>query len=136
MEAVGYITTTIVLVFLCGKAISLFVSYFADKTPLPKAFGAAIPETDLELDISKPYDIVYNGGNFGGEFADRIEGIRIVGYVGRDEPESFSKLFIRGRWLVVEYPDKRRAFVMPHSIVSLKESAPIPFEAPPNKQET
>ncbi len=136
MEAVGYITTIIVLVFLCGKAISLFVSYFADKTPLPKAFGAAIPETDLELDISKPYDIVYSGGNFGGEFADRIEGIRIVGYVGRDEPESFSKLFIRGRWLVVEYPDNRRAFVMPHSIVSLKESAPVDLGGSSNKTDS
>lgn len=131
MEVVGYITTTIVLIFLCGKTVSLFVSYFAAKAPLPKAFGAAIPETNEERDITKQYDLVYSGGQYGGEFADRLQGVRIVGYVGRDEEPSFSKLFIRGRWLVVEYADKRRAFVMPHSIVSLKESLPSNLDDSP-----
>ena len=124
MEVVGYITTVIVLLFLCGGALSLFGSFFQAKKKPPKLAGTAIPETGDGLDISKRYDIVYSGGDYGGQFAERLHGVRIVGYVGRDDDESVSKMYMRGRWLVVEFADGRRAYLMPHSIVSLQESAP------------
>jgi hypothetical protein len=124
VEIVGYITTVIVLLFVCGGTIALLSSFLQTKKKPPKLAGTAIPETGEGLDISKRYDIVYSGGDYGGQFAERLHGVRIIGYVGRDDDESVSKTYMRGRWLVVEFADARRAYLMPHSIVSLQESAP------------
>ena len=124
METVGYVTTVVVLIFLCGAAYATVASWFEGKKKPPKLAGTAIPETGEGLDISKRYDIVYSGGDYGSQFVERLSGVRIIGYVGKDSDESVSKAFMRGRWLIVEFADGRRAYLMPHSIVSLQESAP------------
>ena len=123
MEVVGYITTVIVLLFVCGGTVGLVGSFFRGKKKPPKLAGTPIPEIGTGLDISKRYDIVYSGGDYSGQFVERLHGVKIVGYVGRDDDESVSKMYMRGRWLVVELPDSRRTYLMPHSIVSLQESA-------------
>ena len=124
VETVGYIAIAIVLLFVCGAGVAALASLFEGKRKPPKLAGTAIPETGEGLDISKRYDIVYSGGDYGGQFAERLHGVRIVGCVGSDSDESVSKVYMRGRWLVVEFADGRRAYLMPHSIVSLQESAP------------
>jgi hypothetical protein len=48
----------------------------------------------------------------------------IVGYIGKDDDEPVGKMYMPKRWLVVEFVDGRRAYLMPHAIVSLQESAP------------
>ena len=125
METVGYVTTVVVLIFLCGAAYATVASWFeGGKKKAPKLAGTEIPETGEGLNISKRYDIVYSGGDYGSQFVERLSGVRIVGYVGKGSDESVSKAFMRGRWLVVEFADGRRAYLMPHAIVSLQESAP------------
>jgi hypothetical protein len=100
------------------------VSKFRRKPKPPKLAGTAIPEIGEGLDINKRYDIVYSGGgDFSTQFSERLHGVKIIGYVGRDDDESVSKMYMRGRWLVVEFADGRRAYLMPRSIISLQESA-------------
>ena len=125
MEVVGYITTVIVLLFVCVGAISLFGSFFQGrKKKQAKFIGTTIPETGEGLDISKRYDIVYSGGDYGSNIIEKLNGVRIVGYVGRYDEDSDSKMYMRRRWLVVEFADSRRAYLLPHTIASLQEAAP------------
>ena len=98
------------------------------KKTLPKLAGTPIPEIDTGIDIGKRFDIVYSGGEYGTQFVERLQGIRIVGYVGKDGDDGVGKMYMRSRWLVVEFADGRRVFLLPYSIVSLQESAPTADE--------
>lgn len=120
---VGYVTTVIVLLFVCGGTVAWLAQLLRNRKKRPKLAGTVIPEIGQGLDIGKRYDIVYSGGDFNGQFVERLQAVRIVGYVGREDDDSVSKMYMRGRWLVVEFADRRRAYLMPHSIVSLQESA-------------
>lgn len=122
MEIVGYVTTVIVLLFIGCGALASLNSLVRKRKKSPKLAGAIIPETGEVLDIGKWYDIVYSGGDFGSHFVERLQHVKIVGYVGNDSDESVSKMYMRGRWLVVEFADGRRAFLLPHAIVSLQEA--------------
>jgi hypothetical protein len=124
MEFVGYATTVIVLACFCGMMIAAIGSFFRKRKP-PKLAGTAIPEIGVGLDISKRYDVVYSGGDYGSQFVERLEAVRIVGYVGKDDDEALGKMYMRSRWLVVEFSDARRAYLMPRAIVSLLESAKV-----------
>jgi hypothetical protein len=57
VEIVGYITTVIVLIFICGAGFSALRSSLPRKKQ-PKLAGTVIPEIGQGLDISKHYDIV------------------------------------------------------------------------------
>lgn len=109
--------------FLCGGIVTWLSQRLRSRKKQPKLAGTEIPQIGQGLDISKRYDIVYTGGDFSGHFVERLQAVRIVGYVGRENDESVSKMYMRGRWLVVELADQRRAYLMPHSIVSLLELA-------------
>lgn len=132
LETLGAVTAGIAIFFVFGASAAIVGSYFEGRRKAPKLAGTTIPEIGDGLDISKRYEIVYTGGDFGGQFAERLSGVRIVGYVGRDDDGSVSKMYMRGRWLVVEFADCRRAYLMPHSIVSLQESATAEPGAPPD----
>ena len=68
--------------------------------------GTAIPELGKGLDITRRYDIVYSGGDFGSHFVEHLKGVTIVGYVGQDDgEEAIGKMFMRSRWLVVNSVD-------------------------------
>lgn len=121
MEVVGFITTVLVIFAVSIMSLAKLVAYFKTEQ-LPKLAGATIPELGEGLDITKSYDIVYSGGDFSSHFAERLQGVRILGYVGNDSDESVGKMYMRSRWLVVAFPDNRRAYLMPRSIVSLVES--------------
>jgi hypothetical protein len=123
VEAVGYLTTAIILCFLIIWFWVTISSLFKGKKKPPKLAGTAIPETGEGLDIGKRYDIVYSGGDYGSHFTERLLGVRIVGYIGKDDDEPVGKMYLQSRWLVVEFADRRRAYLMPHAIVSLQESA-------------
>jgi hypothetical protein len=122
MEIVGYITTGIVVLVLCIAVIVNVAPLFRRKR-LPKLAGTAIPELGEGLDISKRYDIVYSGGDYGSHFVEHLKAVQIVGYVGQDSDEEIGKMYMRARWLVVVFSDGRRAYLMPHSILSLQEAA-------------
>jgi hypothetical protein len=48
-----------------------------------------------------------------------------MGYVGKDDDETVGKMYMRSRWLVVEFADGRRAYLMPHAIISLQEAEQV-----------
>ena len=124
METIGKITTVIVVSALCIGFFAWLVSFFRGKKA-PKLAGTAIPELGEGLDISKRYDIVYSGGDFGSQFVEHLKGIQIIGYVGQEDDEAVGKMYMRSRWLVVSFSDGRKAYLMPHAILSLQESAQI-----------
>lgn len=124
MEAVGYVTTVIVLLFVCGGALSWLATLInANKKRLPKIAGTLIPEIGEGFDINRQYDIFYGSEDYGSVFADRLYAVRIIGYVSRHDDVSNSRRNRRRSWLVVEHADGRRVFLLPDSIVSLQESA-------------
>lgn len=121
METIGQIATGIVFFLACIAGIAALTSYFQKEKP-PMLAGTTIPELGEGLDISKRYDIVYSGGDYGGEFVEHLEGVVIVGYVGQEDDEAVGKMYMRSRWLVVSFSDGRKAYLMPHAILSLQES--------------
>ena len=123
VEVVGIVTCVIVLLFVFGAFCAIVGSLIRKKNKkLPKLAGTTVPQVGEGLDISKRYDIVYSGGDYSSQFVERLEGIKIIGYVGRDDDESVGKMYLRSRWLVVEFSDGRKAYLMPHAIMSLQES--------------
>ena len=111
--------------FFAGMILVAYLSARARRARAegPKLAGSAIPELGQGLDLSKRYDITYSG-EWGSNFVERLDDVRIAGYVGRDNDEMGSKVYMRGRWLVVEFNDGRRAYLMPSSLVALREAAP------------
>jgi hypothetical protein len=122
MEILGYITAT-VLIIVCSIATLTAVASYFRKKQLPKLAGATIPELNEGLDITKRYDIVYSG-EYGTSFVERLNAARILGYIGQDD-EAVGKMYMRSRWLVVSFPDGRKAYLMPRAILSLQESAEV-----------
>ena len=131
METIGYIATGLVLFFACMAGIAILASFFQKKKP-PKLAGTAIPELGEGLDIGKRYDIVYSGGDYGSQFVEHLKGVQIVGYVGQEDDEAVGKMYMRSRWLVVCFSDGRKAYLMPHAILSLQESVLARPDSAPN----
>ena len=127
METFYSVAAVILLLFVCmvgyfGVA-SLFNGLFPQRRNPPKLAGTEIPQIGEGFDISKRYDIIYSIGDYSSQSMERMHDIKVVGYVGKNTGETFEKSFMRARWLVVEFADGRRAYLMPHSIISLVESA-------------
>ena len=116
------VAIVIILLSVFGVFCSIVSMIRKKNKKLPKLAGTTVPQVGEGLDISKRYDIVYSGGDYSSQFVERLEGIKIIGYVGRDDDESVGKMYLRSRWLVVEFSDGRKAYLMPHAIMSLQES--------------
>ena len=116
------VAIVIILLSVFGVFCSIGSMIRKKNKKLPKLAGTTVPQVGEGLDISKRYDIVYSGGDYSSQFVERLEGIKIIGYVGRDDDESVGKMYLRSRWLVVEFSDGRKAYLMPHAIMSLQES--------------
>jgi len=121
METIGYIATGVVIFFACIAGVAALSSFFQKRMP-PKLAGTTIPELGEGLDIKKRYHIVHSGGDFGSQFVERLQGVRIIGYVGKDDEEALGKMYMRSRWLVVEFSDGRKAYLMPRAIISLQQA--------------
>lgn len=122
MEIVGYITVSIFLVILVLWGIASIQWRISRKTEQEKPqrlLGTVIPELTQGLDIERRYDIFYADYDHIGQ---TLSGVRILGYIGSGDDESYGKLYMPSRWLVVEFPDRRRAYLQPGSIRSLHES--------------
>ena len=119
------VAIVIILLSVFGVFCSIVSMIRKKNKKLPKLAGTTVPQVGEGLDISKRYDIVYSGGDYSSQFVERLEGIKIIGYVGRDDDESVGKMYLRSRWLVVEFSDGRKAYLMPHAIMSLQESRAI-----------
>jgi hypothetical protein len=123
-DAGGAVVGGIILGFFAGMIVVAYFSARARRAraKAPKLAGSAIPELGDGIDLSRQYDITCSGDWYSG-FVERFENVRIVGYVGSDNDETVGKMYMRGRWLVIEYVDGRRGYLMPRSIVSLRHAA-------------
>jgi hypothetical protein len=86
----------------------------------PQIIGAELPIIDARIDLNKRYDIVYGAG--GGASAEKLTGVRILGYLRSDRDRTTGE-YMDGGWLVVELADERRAYLRPRSVLWLLEAA-------------
>lgn len=97
------------------------IGYLFRKGKSPQIGGAELPETDARMDLNKRYDVVYGAGY--GASPEKLVGVRIVGYLRSDREETTGE-YMSSRWLVVELPDTRRAYLRPQSILWMMEASP------------
>lgn len=122
-DSTGAFVGGLILGFLLALFFFAYISSRGSRAraKAPKLAGSAILELGEGLDLSKRYDIAYSG-EWGSSFVERFGNVRIIGYVGSENDEAIAKMYMRGRWLVVEFTDGRRAYLQPRSIISLRQS--------------
>lgn len=114
---VGRLLVPAMLLILCGC-----ISSPQEKPPV--VGGQEVPNQNIIIDFTKRYDLVCHHG----ETARTYSNCRILGYTGdkiRDPEGNISPAFFWGsfgRWLALELPDGRRAFVPSGSIAFLEEA--------------
>jgi hypothetical protein len=90
----------------------------------PIVGGQEVPNQNIIIDFTKRYDLVCHHG----ETERAYNNCRILGYTGdkiRDAEGKLAPGFFYsnfGRWLALELPDGRRAFVPSGSIAFLEEA--------------
>jgi hypothetical protein len=94
------------------------VRLFGKSRP-PQIIGAELPVLDARIDLSKKYDIVYGASHGAG--TEKLAGVRILGYLRSDRDKTTGE-YMDGGWLVVELPDRRRAYLRPRSVLWLLEA--------------
>jgi hypothetical protein len=105
------------MLLLCGC-----ISPPPEKPPI--VGGQEVPNQNIIIDFTKRYDLVCRLG----ETARTYNNCRILGYTGdkiRDAEGRLTSGFFHsgfGRWLALEMPDGRRAFVPSGSITFLEEA--------------
>ena len=128
LEVVGAMTIAIVVLYLLVVAGLGIRRLLKGKQTAPALVGTRVPETALGIDLSKRYDIVYVSSEYGSSSVPQhIQAARILGYVGQpaDHSEDSSKFYMPSRWLAVELPDGRKAFLMPRGITLLQEACDL-----------
>ncbi len=102
---------------LTALALGL-VRLFRESRP-PQIIGAELPVLDARIDLGKKYDIVYGASHGAGP--EKLTGVRILGYLRSDRDKTTGE-YMDGGWLVVELPDRRRAYLRPRSVLWLLEA--------------
>jgi hypothetical protein len=111
---VGRLLAPAMLLLLCGC-----ISSPPEKPPV--VGGQEVPNQNIIIDFTKRYDLVCRHG-------ETHSNCRILGYTGdkiRDPEGKISSAFgwgSFGRWLALELPDGRHAFVPSGSIAFLEEA--------------
>jgi hypothetical protein len=99
----------------------------------PEFVGRQVPDATFEIDFAKRYDFhCFTAGDHGVV----LRGCKILGFTGagtagrRLSPPVDEELALAagypGRWLVLERPDGRRAYVLPESVRLIEESGKEP----------
>ena len=99
--------------------LSITVASWFKKSRPPQIMGAELPVIDTSIDLGKRYDIVYGAGSGAGP--EKLTDVRILGYLRSDRDKTTGE-YMDGGWLVVELPDRRRAFLRPRSVLWLLEA--------------
>jgi hypothetical protein len=95
------------------------VRLFTSSRP-PQIIGAELPVIDARIDLGKRYDVVYGAGHGAG--AEKSTGVRILGYLPSRRDKTTGE-YMESGWLVVELPDRRRAYLRPRSVLWLLEAS-------------
>ena len=94
----------------------------------PELVGQPVPATTFEIDFAKRYDLHCAAA---GQESLVLHRCKIIGSTGAGQhpklPSPYAELYYAqgissGRWLVLELPDGRRAYVPPESIRLIEES--------------
>jgi hypothetical protein len=98
---------------------------FSGPEQAPMLGGQEVPKENFLIDFSRRYNVVVTDYNKGSR---TYENAKILGYTGETVRESsggYSKGYGHfGRWLVIELPDRRRAYLSPGNIAYLEEVEP------------
>lgn len=110
----------------------LFIRFLnppAEPTVPPALAGQAVPVQPYKIDFAKRYDLICNGIGSGpsGSGSLQYRNCRILGYTGAgSKPEdSLSSRYYTDtfdKWIVLELPDKRHAFLPPNAISAFEEA--------------
>lgn len=106
---------TALVFFALGLAVPIWLRRQKEKNLPLKLMGTEIPEIKGGLNLEKRYDLSFHKD----EKPDQHLQVKILGSVDRDSDSMFGAT---GRWLVVEFPDGRRAYVPWYSITAIQES--------------
>jgi hypothetical protein len=95
---------------------------------VPELVGQPVPATTFEIDFGKRYELHCSPAGAQSEVV--LHRCKIVGSTGPTQhhtvPSPYAELYGQGlyygRWLVLELPDGRRAYVPPESIHLIEES--------------
>lgn len=93
----------------------------------PELVGQPLPADTFEIDFGKRYDLHCAAV---GDHAVVLHSCKIIGSTGPGHhpqiPSPYAELYAQalpsGRWLVLELPDGRRAYVPPESVRLIEES--------------
>ncbi len=110
-----------------GVLLSLafgLVKLFRKSRP-PQIIGAELPVLHASIDLGKRYDIVYGASHGAGP--EKLTGVRILGYLRSHRDETTGE-YMESGWLVVELPDRRRAYLRPRSVLWLLEATDVARE--------
>jgi hypothetical protein len=96
----------------------------------PEFVGRQVPDATFEIDFTKRYDFHCLSA---GEQGVVLRNCKILGFTGGGiagrrlspliDEELAQAAGYPGRWLVLELPDRRRAYVLPESVRLIEESA-------------
>jgi hypothetical protein len=103
-------------------ALCISVAGWLKKSRPPQIIGAELPIIDANLNLDKRYDIVYGAGY--GASPEKLTGVQILGYL-RSNRDKTTGEYMEGGWLVVELPDRRRAYLRPRSVLWLLETITV-----------
>ncbi len=119
VEIIGWIFIVMTALSISFGAVGFTVTKWMTKSRPPRIMGAELPIIDASLDLEKRYDIVYGAGH--GAAPEKLTGVHILGYL-RSYRDKTTGEYMEGGWLVVELPDRRRAYLRPLSVLWLLES--------------
>jgi hypothetical protein len=118
VAAVGWFVIVSAGLGILGSLTFTVVRKFRKSRPR-QIIGAELPVIDASIDLGKRYDIVYGASHGAGP--EKLTGVRILGYLRSDRDETTGAYMDSG-WLVVELPDRRRAYLRPRSVLWLLEA--------------
>jgi hypothetical protein len=124
VAAIGWFVILSAGVGVLGSLTVAVVRRFRKSRPR-QIIGAELPVIDARIDLVKRYDIVYGAGHGAGP--EKLTGVRILGYLRSDRDETAGE-YIDSGWLVVELPDRRRAYLRPRSVLWLLEAIEVTTE--------
>jgi hypothetical protein len=115
--------------FLFGLFVGLLIAFlFAQRrrTAVDRSAlfaSGPVPELGAAFDITQRYDITCAAEGREASWVERLQGVTLLGYAGPKRGEPLWHTHVHSRWLVVAFPDGRRAYLLPRSIKMLVQSA-------------
>ena len=119
----AWVTVVIIIVTL------IFLAVITDKIKQRKIHREAskiLPEVRLHIQTGRHYNIFLSHGKM-------LNNVRFLGISPSHNPTDYPLPFVLCSWIIVEYPDGRRAYLKPESIRYYEDFSGSDFESQVNK---